>query len=113
MSDSARTGDPEPAAGPPAQQSTYAQPVTQAPGPAPAGHGAPAQPSFIDRVLGMRAVIAVVLAALVIGGLTGFILGEHTGGGDDRFGPGPAGFPGGPQSGFGQHGRPQPGRPMR
>jgi hypothetical protein len=52
-------------------------------------------PGFVDRVLGLRAVIAVALAALIIGGLSGFLLGEHTGGGDDRFGRGPGGFPGG------------------
>ena len=85
------------------------------PEPAPA-YAAPAPPSFLDQVLAMRAVIAVALAALVIGGLSGFILGEHTGGGHDRFGPvGPGGFPGGPQSSFGQHGPPQfgQGQPMR
>jgi hypothetical protein len=54
------------------------------------------QQHFVDRVLDLRAVIAVALAALVIGGLSGFLLGERTGGGDDRFGPGgPGGFPGG------------------
>jgi hypothetical protein len=70
------------------------------------------QPRFVDRVLDMRAVIAVALAALIIGGLSGFLLGEHTGGGDDRFGPGgPGGFPGGqsfrggPQGTPGQQGR--------
>jgi hypothetical protein len=50
---------------------------------------------FVDRVLDMRAVIAVALAALIIGGLSGFILGEHTNGGDDGFGRGPGGFRGG------------------
>ena len=68
------------------------------------------QPRFVDRVLGMRAVIAVALAALIIGGLSGFLLGEHTNGGDDRFGHGgPGGFPGG--QGF--RGGPQgtPGQP--
>ena len=58
----------------------------------------------------MRAVIAVALAALIIGGLSGFLLGEHTNGGDDRFGRGgPGGFPGG--QGF--RGGPQgmPGQP--
>ena len=71
---------------------------------------ASAQPRFIDRVLDMRAVIAVALAALIIGGLSGFILGEHTGGNDDRFGRGgPGRFPGGqgfqPQGGTGQQGQ--------
>ena len=56
----------------------------------------------------MRAVIAVALAALIIGGLSGFILGEHTNDGGDRFGPG--GFRGGPGfrpqgGGIGQQGQ--------
>jgi hypothetical protein len=77
-----------------------------APVPPQPGHTAPGQPSyagppahterrFVDRVLDMRAVIAVALAALIIGGLSGFILGEHTNGGDDGFGRGPGGFRGG------------------
>jgi hypothetical protein len=57
-------------------------------------YAAPGRPRFVDRVLGLRAVIAVALAALIIGGLSGFLLGEHTNG-DDRFGHGPGGFPGG------------------
>jgi hypothetical protein len=63
----------------------------------PAYAGTPAAPPrFVDRVLGMRAVIAVALAALIIGGLSGFVLGERTGGADGRFGHGgPGGFPGG------------------
>jgi hypothetical protein len=64
--------------------------------PARPAYAAPVQQSFFDQVLGMRAVIAVALAALIIGGLSGFILGEHTNGGGDRFGHGgPGGFPGG------------------
>jgi hypothetical protein len=54
----------------------------------------------------MRAVIAVALVALVIGGLGGALLGAltHGSGNDDRFG-GPGGFPpGGVQQG--QQGRP-------
>jgi hypothetical protein len=76
-------------------------------------YAAPVQQPFFDRVLGMRAVIAVALAALIIGGLSGFILGEHTnGGGDQRFGPG--GFRGAPQGGFPPQGQQQfPGQPMR
>ncbi len=89
--DQTRTLDPE-APVPPAQ------PPQHAPDPAYAGPPVPRQ-SFLDRVLGMRAVIAVALAALVIGGLSGFVLGERTNGGNDRFGPGgpggPGGFPGG------------------
>jgi hypothetical protein len=86
--DQTSTLDPE-APVPPAPASPYA--------PAPAYAGPPAaQPRFVDRVLGMRAVIAVALAALIIGGLSGFVLGERTHGGDDRFGTGgPGGFPGG------------------
>ena len=60
----------------------------------------------------MRAVIAVALAALIIGGLSGFLLGEHSNGGDDRFGRGGPGgfrggqgFPGGPQGMPGQPGQ--------
>jgi hypothetical protein len=77
-------------------------PVTQTatPGlpaqPARPAYAAPERQSFFDRVVEMRAVIAVALAALIIGGLSGFILGEHTNGGGDRFGHGgPGGFPGG------------------
>ena len=62
-------------------------------------YAATGRPRFVDRVLGLRAVIAVALAALIIGGLSGFLLGEHTSGGDDRFGHGPGGLPGG--QGFG------------
>jgi hypothetical protein len=93
-------------------------PVTPTPTPAvpaePArpAYAAPVQQSFFDRVVEMRAVIAVALAALIIGGLSGFILGEHTNGGDQHFGPG--GFPGGPPGGVPQQSqRPFPGQPMR
>jgi hypothetical protein len=93
-------------------------PVTQTatPGlpaqPARPAYAAPERQSFFDRVVEMRAVIAVALAALIIGGLSGFILGEHTNGGDQHFGPG--GFRGGPQGGFPQQGQqPFPGQPMR
>jgi hypothetical protein len=54
-----------------------------------------APPRFRDQVMNMRGVIAVALAMLIIGGLSGFVLGERTNGGDDRFGPGPGGFQGG------------------
>ena len=82
------------------------------PEPARPAYVAPGEPSFFDRVLGMRAVIAVALASLIIGGLSGFILGEHTNGNDQHFGPG--GFRGGPQGGFPQQGQqPFPGQPMR
>ncbi len=80
--------------------------------PAQPTYAAPVQQPFFDRVLGMGAVIAVALAALIIGGLSGFILGEHTNGGDQHFGPG--GFHGGPQGGFPPQGQQQfPGQPMR
>ena len=82
--------------------------------PASPTYAAPVHESFFDQVLGMRAVIAVALAALIIGGLSGFILGEHTRGGEDRFGPG--GFPGGPgfrPQGGGTGQQPFPGQPMR
>ena len=92
----------------------HPRPTGAAAAPAPADRRTtvPQQPRFVDRVLDLRAVIAVALAALVIGGLSGFLLGEHTNGGDDRFGPGgPGGFPGGqsfrggPQGMPGQQGR--------
>ncbi len=104
MSDTDQTTAPAPDPATPA----YAVPVAP-----------PAKERFIDRVVDMRAVIAVALAALIIGGLSGFILGEHTGGGDDRFGRGgPRGFPGGFQPGQGapgQQGQPPfgQGQPMR
>ena len=98
-----------------APEATTPAPVLPAE-PARPAYVAPVQQSFFDQVLGMRAVIAVALAALIIGGLSGFILGEHTGGGGDRhFGPG--GFPGGPgfrpQGGGQQRQQVFPGQPMR
>jgi hypothetical protein len=59
----------------------------------------PQRPKLSDQVLGMRAVIAVALAALVIGGLGGALLGALTSGNDDTSFGGPSGFP---QGGFGQ-----------
>lgn len=80
------TLDPATPVPPPAQPTSPVEPA----------YTGPAQPRFVDRVLGMRAVIAVALASLIIGGLSGFLLGEHTNGGDDGFGRGgPGGFPGG------------------
>ena len=79
------------------QTSTLEPPApTSPPQPGPPAYDPGSRPGFVDRVLGLRAVIAVALAALIIGGLSGFLLGEHTNGGDDRFGRGPGGFPGGP-----------------
>ncbi len=107
-SDHASTLDPQAPPPPPAQP--VQPPVAYDPSNPP--YAAPQQPRFLDRVLAMRAVIAVALAALIIGGLSGFLLGEHTGGGDDRFGrggprgfPGGQGFRGGPQGGPGQQGQ--------
>jgi hypothetical protein len=93
-------------------QPAYAMPI-------PAGYpayGAPSaqqqRPRFVDQVLGMRAVVAVALACLIIGGLSGWILGHAAGSDNGRFGRGPGfmqrggfpegqnGFPNGP--GFGQ-----------
>jgi hypothetical protein len=52
-----------------------------------------ARPRFVDQVLGMRAVVAVALASLIVGGLSGFVLGHATGGDGGRFGGRPGGFP--------------------
>jgi hypothetical protein len=54
-------------------------------------------------VLGMRAVVAVALACLIIGGLSGFILGRAPADHGDRFG--------GPGGGFFQQGGTFPGGP--
>ena len=105
MDDDTRLPDPD-APVPPA----YAMPI-------PAGYPAYAaqqRPRFVDQVLGMRAVVAVALACLVIGGLSGFILGHAAAGDDSRFGGftrGPGffqqrgAFPNGPD-GNGQNGFP-------
>ena len=90
-----------------------APPPVLPPDPAAPAYAAPVHHQrFVDRVLDMRAVIAVALAALIIGGLSGFILGEHTNGGGDGFGrggpggfPGGQGFRGGPQGTPGQQGQ--------
>jgi hypothetical protein len=115
---------PDPAEAPP-QQPVAAQPAYAMPQPMPqsmpqsmplpAGYPAYAaqqRPRFVDQVLGMRAVVAVALACLIIGGLSGWILG-HAAGSDNGRGPGfiqrgpfpdgsngfqngPNGFPNGP-----------------
>jgi hypothetical protein len=95
----------------PAQQVGQAQPAYAMP-PRYAGYPAYAQqrPRFADQVLGMRAVVATALACLVVGGLSGFVLGHAAGGDDGRFGTGPGGgffqqgggFPDGPHQQFGQ-----------
>jgi hypothetical protein len=101
MSDTDRTDTlaAEAPAAPPAQPGIQpgAQPTYAAPA-----------PRFRDQVMNLRGVIAVALAMLVIGGLSGFVLGERTNDGDGRFGPGPAGFQGGFQGGQ----RVFPGGPM-
>jgi hypothetical protein len=80
-------------------------------------YAAPQRPRFADQVLGMRAVVATALACLVVGGLSGFVLGHAAARDDGRFGNGPGGgffqqgggFPGGPNDApnqqFGQGGR--------
>ena len=79
----------------PDQTDTVAADVPEAPAPpAQPVYVATPRPRFADQGLGMWAVIAVALAMLIIGGLSGFLLGEHTNGGD-RFGHGPVGFQGG------------------
>jgi hypothetical protein len=55
-------------------------------------YAVPQRPRFVDQVLGMRGVIAVALACLLIGGLSGWILGRASADGNDRFGPGPGSF---------------------
>ena len=73
--------------------------------PAYAAPSAQPRPRFADQVMGMRAVVAVALACLVIGGLSGFILGHAAGSDGGRFGRAPGGmfqqrtFPNG-QNGF-------------
>jgi hypothetical protein len=67
-------------------------PQTGYPGyPSHPGYPSAPRPRFRDQVLGMRAVIAVALIALVIGGLGGALLGALSNN-DDRFG-GPGGLP--------------------
>jgi hypothetical protein len=59
-------------AGQPYPSQPYAMPVP--PGYPP--YAAQQRPRFADQVLGMRAVVATALACLIIGGLSGFILGR-------------------------------------
>ena len=73
-------------------QPAYAMPL-------PAGYPAYAaaqpqpRPRFADQVMGMRAVVAVALACLIIGGLSGFILGHAAGNDPGGFGMRGTGFP--------------------
>lgn len=57
--------------------------------------------SFKDRVLGMRAVIAVALASVILGGVGGAALGAISSGSDDGGGGGfgPPGMGGGNRGG--------------
>jgi hypothetical protein len=113
MSDSDRTDQPDQAR---AADAPAAPPYAPPPVPAYAAQDQPPatepRPRFRDRVLGMRGVIAVALASVVLGGVGGTVLGATTHG-DDWFGHGgpgafPAGGPGRPgQSGQGV----QPGQP--
>ena len=82
-----------------AQPPPYAMPLPA--GAYPMYAAAPQRPRFVDQVLGMRAVIAVALACLLIGGLSGWILGRASA--DDNGGFGGPGmfqqrgtFPGAP-----------------
>ncbi len=124
MNDTSSTPRPDdetrPFGSPSAGQQTLdpGPPASGAEGTDPTGAGYPAHPGypgyppgprprFRDQVLGMRAVIAVALVALVIGGLGGALLGTlANSGGDDRFG-GPGGF----QRGFNQGQLPHQGLP--
>ena len=106
MSDSDQTSTPGPDA-------PAAPPYTPTPVPAYVAHDQPPvhepRTRFRDRVLGMRGVIAVALASVVLGGVGGAVLGATTDGGPDRFGgPWPGGVPGG---GPGQPGQFGPGQP--
>ena len=109
-------GAPTPPPAPEAQQPTPDAPAYAAQPayamPLPAGYPAYAtqqepRPRFGDQVMGMWAVVAVALACLVIGGLSGFILGHASSDREDGFlrGPGTMNFQGGPD-GFGQNGIP-------
>ena len=73
------------------------------------GYAVPPQqrPRFGDQVIGMWAVVAVALACLVVGGLSGFILRRASPDGQDRFmrGPGMMQFQRGP-NGFSENGFP-------
>jgi len=86
--DETRPNDPAaPVAPAAAETPAYAMPV---PPPGYPAYAASAErPRFADQVMGMRGVIAVALACLLIGGLSGFILGHAAGSDDGRFGGGP------------------------
>jgi hypothetical protein len=97
MSDNEPTAD-KPTAEQPAAASEAA-PVVPAAAPA---QVEPARPRLRDHLFGLRSVVAVALAGVVLGGLGGFAVHAATDGGgrDDRMGRfGPGGFQGGPGRG--------------
>ncbi len=84
---------------------TADKPTAEQPTPAPEAAQAqvePARPRLRDHLFGLRSVVAVALAGVVLGGLGGFAVHAATDGGgrddrDDRLGRfGPGGFQGGP-----------------
>jgi len=114
VGDADRPIDAEAPTPPPATAATQApQPPSAYAMPLPAGYPAydvpPVQQRrrFADQVLGMRAVVAVALACLVVGGLSGWILGHAAARDGGGFGRGPGIFQ---QRGFpdGQIGPTQP-----
>ena len=85
--DQNRPLDPDaPAAPAAAAPPAYAMP---APPPGHPAYAAPERPRFADQVLGMRAVVAVAVACLLIGGLSGYILGHAAGSEDEGYMRGP------------------------
>jgi hypothetical protein len=112
--------DNEPTAEQPAEQ------PAAPPAPQSASERAATQTPLRDHLFGLRSVLAVGLAGVVLGGLGGFGIHAATDGDGDgrmgRFGPGggfqdgrggPGGFPQGPgQQGPGQQGPGQQGGPM-
>jgi hypothetical protein len=103
--DDTRPIDPEaPAPPPPATEASQQPPpygATYAAGqppyamPVPAGYPAYAaqqRPRFADQVMGMRAVVAVAIACLLIGGLSGAILGRASADNHEGFVRGPGDF---------------------
>ena len=87
------------------------EPTAQQPMPRPDPAPAPAGPRLRDRVFGLRSVVTVALAGVVLGGLAGFGIhaatdGDHQDGRMGRFGPG-GGFQDGPGGRGGPGGFPQ------
>jgi len=80
---------------PPPYGATYAAGQPPYAMPVPAGfpmYAAAQRPRFADQVMGMRAVVAVAIACLLIGGLSGAVLGRASADSHDGFVRGPAGF---------------------